>query len=58
MNLTITKHLLGINLDTRVTGRVVIEDRAHFGEAVCVFVEHDVTFVFNELRERLAPCCM
>lgn len=46
---TRTKNLL-VYFDTRVTRGCVVERWPHFGDAMRVFVEHDVTVVFNKLE--------
>lgn len=43
--------LLVSDLDARVRGALVTEDRAHLGEAVGVLEEDNVTLVFDKLQE-------
>lgn len=38
-----------LDFDTGVTGGAVNEDGAHLSKAVGIFIENDISFVFDEL---------
>jgi hypothetical protein len=42
-----------VDLYPRVARSNIIEHRAHLGKPIGIFVKHNVTLVFNELRKRL-----
>jgi hypothetical protein len=42
-----------VDLYPRVARSNIIEDRAHLGKPIGIFVKHNVTLVFNELRKGL-----